>query len=72
MSTGSDTRDRRAIAAIPCPRCGAPKGMQCGRLPTIRRPRCCLERRKANQERTRLAVVVDGQTITDTLRRGRS
>jgi hypothetical protein len=49
----TDTRDARAIAAINCPQCGAKAGAPCRFPPRDGRPACCVERRKANQERLR-------------------
>lgn len=50
----TDTRDLRAIEQIACPACGAAKGEAC-RIRQARngRPRCCRERRRANQVRLR-------------------
>ena len=56
-----NTRETRAIAQIPCPRCHAPVGEPCRthhrdgkvRMVPMHGPACCLERRAANQGRLR-------------------
>jgi hypothetical protein len=58
----SNTRETRAVAQIPCPRCHAPAGERCRthhadgkrRMTPMHGPACCQERRAANQERIRL------------------
>ena len=55
-----NTRETRAIAHIPCPRCHAPVGEPCrthhrdgkARMVPMHGPACCRERRAANQEMT--------------------
>lgn len=55
-------REARAIAELPCPRCGARIGDACSYPATHGRPSCCDERRRAWQERhqqdMRVAVVI--------------
>lgn len=52
----TETSDTRAVAAIPCPKCGAAKGEQC-RIPyQLPEPYCCRERLRTN-ERGGLGIV---------------
>lgn len=59
----TDTRDRRAIDAVPCPKCRAPKGQLC-RFPAAvinrspGRPRTHTERREAYREQRGMMVQV--------------
>ena len=65
MAEVSKTRETRAIAQIPCPRCKAPVGEPCrthhrdgnARMVPMHGPACCRERRLANQKRLKGALV---------------